>query len=213
MQTQQKVLWIIFALAAILVGLYPIAYSNFYVRNYGLLASKPPELLENGGYMTAFYMHIGFGGMALLTGWSQFMKSWRHKYPTFHRRLGYVYISSVFVSSIAGFIIALSATGGTVSTVGFVLLAVSWFTSILAAFININYSLTFAAVTLRIYLPILMFAIGDSIEVTLQILAWLAWVPNILVMEIYVQFYYGGVLRSLIPENKSNKLIDDSVSR
>ena len=205
MEIKRKLLWILFGLSAIGVGLYPITYTFLNSPTSGLLASKPRDLIANAGYMTAFYMHIGYGGLALLTGWSQFLSSWRRNHPSFHRVLGYVYIISVLVSSITGFIIALYSSGGTVASIGFGMLAVLWFTTILLAFINIkrgaikehqkwmirNYSMTFAAVTLRIYLPIVLFASGNGIEFTLQVVSWVAWVPNIIVAEGYIQREYG----------------------
>jgi hypothetical protein len=45
-----------------------------------------------------------------------------------------------------------------------------------------SYSLTFAAVTLRIYLP-LSLAAGMSFDVAYPAIAWLCWVPNIIVAE------------------------------
>jgi len=45
-----------------------------------------------------------------------------------------------------------------------------------------SYSLTFAAVTLRIYLP-LAFASGIPFEIAYPAIAWLCWVPNAIVAE------------------------------
>jgi hypothetical protein len=45
-----------------------------------------------------------------------------------------------------------------------------------------NFSLTFAAVTLRLYLPISGVA-GVPFEVAYPIIAWIAWVPNLIVAE------------------------------
>ena len=45
-----------------------------------------------------------------------------------------------------------------------------------------NFSLTFAAVTLRIYIP-LSFVAGVPFEDSYPLIAWLCWVPNLLVAE------------------------------
>jgi hypothetical protein len=51
-----------------------------------------------------------------------------------------------------------------------------------------NYSLTFAAVTLRIWLPLFMVLFGlERFELSYSIIAWLAWVPNLLIAELYIQ--------------------------
>jgi hypothetical protein len=45
-----------------------------------------------------------------------------------------------------------------------------------------NFSLTFAAVTLRIYVP-LSIALGIPFEQAYPAIAWLCWVPNLAVAE------------------------------
>jgi len=49
-----------------------------------------------------------------------------------------------------------------------------------------NYSLTFRAMNLRIYLPIL-FGLGADVYLALKIVSWIPWVPNLVAMEIYIQ--------------------------
>jgi hypothetical protein len=45
-----------------------------------------------------------------------------------------------------------------------------------------NFALTFAAVMLRLYLPIAV-AAGADFELAYAIIAWLCWVPNLLVAD------------------------------
>jgi hypothetical protein len=45
-----------------------------------------------------------------------------------------------------------------------------------------SFSLTLGAVTLRIYLPVSL-ALGVPFEVAYPIIAWAAWVPNLMVGE------------------------------
>jgi hypothetical protein len=49
-----------------------------------------------------------------------------------------------------------------------------------------SYALTFAAVTLRIYLPVSQ-VIGIDFALAYRCIAWLAWVPNIAIAEAYVR--------------------------
>ncbi|MFJ6413798.1 hypothetical protein ACIQLG_13505 [Terribacillus saccharophilus] len=52
----------------------------------------------------------------------------------------------------------------------------------------VNYSVTFAAVTLRIWLGMFMFVFGPALyDVYYAYTAWLSWVPNILIMLVYLQ--------------------------
>lgn len=203
MVNKEKVFYVAFiliVLGAIGVGLYPLGYISPNIRNNGLLATKSKQLIASNGYMTAFYIHISLGGLALLTGWSQFIQSWRNKHLRFHRYLGYVYIVCVFLSSVAGFIISFFSTGGVVGAVGFAILALLWNSTVVMGLFHIkrglvknhrkwmirNYALTLSALTLRIYLGI-MTASGADIVLILQVTGWLCWIPNLILAELYIQ--------------------------
>jgi uncharacterized membrane protein len=189
----KKVLWVIGAILAILIGLYPSLY--FLVKEkFGLLLTKSPTLLANGIWWTAFYMHIVFGGIALLVGWSQFNSQWRKKYLNAHRLIGKIYVFTVLMSGLGGAYIAFFATGGWLNSLGFGLLDIIWVYSTWRAFTDAknknipshqrmmiySYAACFAAVTLRLWLPLLMMIFNDM-EIAYGIVAWLCWVPNLLV--------------------------------
>ena len=106
------------------------------------------------------------------------------------RRIG------VALGGAAGLTMAFHAFGGAVSRIGFAGLAVLWLYTGLRAYRAIragdviahrrwmirNFSLTFAAVTLRLWLPAAMVA-GFAFETAYPAIAWLCWVPNLLVAE------------------------------
>jgi hypothetical protein len=191
--------WIPFALFAIAIGLYPLVYYIFDMHGKGLWAGKTKEVLENVVWHTAFYIHITFGGIALLIGWTQFSKNLRNRYLNTHRMIGKIYIGSVMLSSLAGFYIALFASGGITSTLGFGSLAAAWFFTVLMAYTSIlkrdikqhenwmirNYALTFAAVTLRIYLPLSQMMHMDFIA-AYRVISWICWIPNLIIAEIII---------------------------
>ncbi len=195
----RNLLWIPFAAFAIGVGLYPLTYYIFDMHGKGLWSGKTNELIANTAWHTAFYCHITFGGIALLTGWTQFSKGLRARYTSAHRTVGKIYVVAVTLSSLAGFYIALFASGGITASLGFGLLALSWLLSVWKAFVSIlkrdfkqhenwmirNYALTFAAVTLRIYLPASQMANIDFIA-AYRVISWLCWIPNLLVAQIIV---------------------------
>ena len=192
MNRTNKVAWFVFAFLAIGVGLYPLAYL-FVGKEFGLLLSKSQELLSNVFWNIGFYGHISFGGIALLTGWSQFSKRLRSKRLDLHRNLGKIYIFSVLVSGVCAVYIGFFATGGWVSSLGFILLGLVWLYTTWSAYSAIrkkdlqlhqgmmiySYAACFAAVTLRIWLPLLTFAFGEFL-IAYKIVAWLCWVPNLL---------------------------------
>ena len=185
-----QVAWFVFAFLAIGVGLYPLFYV-FGGREMGLLLGKSETLLSNNLWNIGFYGHIIFGGLALLTGWSQFSKKLRARRLNLHRRLGKIYISAAFISGICAVYIGFYATGGWVASIGFILLGLIWLYTTFAAYRAIlkkdiqlhqgmmiySYAACFAAVTLRLWLPFLVFFFGEFL-VAYKIVAWLCWVPN-----------------------------------
>ena len=190
--------WIIFIFFAVCIGLYPFLYFVIDLSD-GFLSSKAPALLQSTIWQSAFNVHILFGGIAMLTGWSQFSKKIRNKFLKFHRLLGKTYVISVAISGLTGFYIALFATGGMVSALGFVGLASAWLYTTTRAFLFIrakdiekheqwmirSYTVTFAAVTLRVWLPLSQIAGIEFVE-AYRVVAWLCWVPNLLVAELIV---------------------------
>ncbi|QXU40807.1 DUF2306 domain-containing protein [Pedobacter sp. D749] len=189
----KKGLWILFATFALLIGLYPMIY--FLIdRKFGLLNSKTVELLSNTFWNIGFYTHIIFGGIALLIGWTQFSSKMRNRRMALHRKLGKVYVVAVLLSALAGIYIGFFATGGWISSAGFICLGIIWFYTTLKAYLHIkegevekhqkmmiySYAACFAAVTLRIWLPILTIIYGDFSKAYL-VVAWLCWIPNLIV--------------------------------
>ncbi len=196
----KKIGWSTFVFLAVIIGCYPLAYI-FFDMTQGLLSSKPTNVLDNSFWKVEFYQHILCGGVALLTGWSQFSKTWRTKYLNTHRTVGKIYLIAVLLSGTAGLYISFFATGGLIASFGFGSLAVAWLFTSINAYLSIrkkeidrheqwmirSYALTFAAVTLRIWLPAFQFALGMDFIFAYQIIAWLCWVPNLLFAEWIVQ--------------------------
>ncbi len=195
----KKLLWILFAVGAIGIGLYPFTY--FVIdRRFGLLGTKTAELLADTIWNTAFYAHILIGGIALLVGWIQFSKKLRVNKPKIHRQIGKVYVITVLISGMAGVYIALHATGGIWPMLGFLGLALVWLLTTIFAFTAIkkgnvsqhqnlmiySYAACFGAVTLRIWLPILTEVMGGFYN-AYPLVAWIAWVPNIVVAYFIVR--------------------------
>ena len=198
---KNKLLFWLVAIFSILIGLYPLIYFILDMESNGLLGSKPKIISTNLVWRIAFFTHIYFGGISLLVGWSQFSKRIRGKRLKLHRFLGKIYVVSVLFSSISGLYVAIFANGGIVAKVGFSFLAIGWFYTTLNAYTTIrkkdidshrkwmirSYSLTLAAVTLRLWLPTLPSILGIPFAEAYVIISWLCWVPNILIAEIYIR--------------------------
>jgi uncharacterized membrane protein len=114
--------------------------------------------------------------------------------------VGKVYVIAVALSSIAALYIAFFATGGLICVLGFGSLAIIWLISDVKAYTTVrqghvslhqkwmicNYALTFAAVTLRIWLPLLSGFVFHDFIPAYRIVSWLCWVPNLVVALIIV---------------------------
>ncbi len=201
----KKVPYILLAIFAIGIGLYPIIYFILDGK-FGLLNSKPEELLTDLLWNASFYTHITLGGLALLVGWVQFNKKIQRTKIQLHRNIGKIYMISVLLSGISGLYIGYHATGGWIPKVGFISLAVTWLYTTLKGYTSIrkkdilthqkmmiySYAACFAAVTLRIWLPLLTMAL-DGFLPAYRIVAWLCWVPNILVAYYLIKNKYQTV--------------------
>jgi uncharacterized membrane protein len=190
--------WSAFAFFSIAVGLYPLLYLLIDMSG-GLLASKG-SLLESRLWNIAFYQHILLGMISMLTGWSQFSQRLRNKNINLHRALGKIYVIAVLLSGSAGFYLALFATGGLPANLGFSLLAIGWLFSTVKAYLVIrngqadshqrwmirSYAFCWAAVTLRIWLPLFQIFTNLEFITAYQIISWLCWVPNLLIAEFII---------------------------
>lgn len=182
--------WYVFAILCLLISFYPLLYFAS-ATPLPFILSKSEHLQKDPIWNLFFYIHISFGGLALLSGWSQFSKKFRIKRIYFHRALGRVYVISCFMSGIAGVYLGYYANGGFFTSLGFMLLGVSWVLfSVLALhyiwggdkpnhqfWMTYSFAACFAAVTLRLWLPILQLLIDDP-PIAYAIVAWLCWVPN-----------------------------------
>lgn len=153
----------------------------------------------------ALYLHIVSASAALVLGPAQFWKRLRNRFTTAHRVSGRIYAVCVALGAVTGLVIAPSNSAGGIGVAGFGLLGVLWLGSVVLAvraarqrdlahhqaWMIRNYALTFAAVTLRLWLILLIvvyMATGaeDQDVAFASAYLWvpfLCWVPNVLVAE------------------------------
>lgn len=158
------------------VAVHPIMKVNFKAHSIGI------------------YFHIFPSLIALTLGPIQFNTKFRTTKTHLHSFLGKVYLLSVLIGGLSSLYMAQFSFGGTISHLGFALLAILWiftgyksYSSIIRKMIVahyhwmvINFALTFAAVTLRIGLGI-GFGCGIPFEIFYPYLAWICWIPNLLI--------------------------------
>ena len=114
-----------------------------------------------------------------------------------HRWLGRFYLLEVALGSLAGLVMATVSEEGLPTHLGFGALAVLWFFTGLQAYRMVlrgniaahrqwmirNFALTLAAVTLRNYMPLMLFVLHWPFRPTYITVSWLCWVPNLLIAE------------------------------
>jgi uncharacterized membrane protein len=130
---------------------------------------------------------------ALALGPWQFSAALRARRPRLHRLMGRAYLGiGVLIGGLTGLHLAQFAFGGAPARLGFTLLALAWLYSGWRAYSAIrggdvrahrewmmrNFALTFAAVTLRLYVPVAAIA-GLPFAQSYAAIAWLCWVPNL----------------------------------
>ncbi len=182
-----------------------IAFLSVGVGGYALyhaatgFEAVPQAVMQNPYFQpVGLQTHIAASGVAMLVGAFQFHRGLRRRAPTLHRWLGRIYVAACVIGGISGGMIALGSTSGPVAGWGFFVLAVLWVPFTLLALFSAmrkdfaaherwmirSFALTFGAVTLRLYLPIGLLTVG--FDESYPLIAWLAWVPNLIVAEIFI---------------------------
>jgi uncharacterized membrane protein len=188
--------WYVVAVLAALIALYALAYVVVGPPMY------PPNLAASfRARPWGIYPHALFGALALGLGAAQFHPALVRRRRALHRALGKVYVGACLLVGAAGLYMAWYAYGGPASRAGFGALAVLLLGTTWAAFAAArrrdiathrawmlrSYALIFAAVTLRIELPLLIVAFGGDFDPAYRVVAWLCWVPNLLWAELWLR--------------------------
>lgn len=188
--------WWIACVLSTLVALYALTYVVLGERVF------VPDLADSfRARPWGIYTHAFAAALALGLGPVQFHRGVRTRRPRLHRRMGKTYVVTALVVGASGLYMALYSFGGTVTHLGFGALAVAVIGTTVQAYRRIragdveahrawmtrSFALMFAAVTLRLWLPVLIVAHGGAFEPAYQWVAWLAWVPNVLWAEWYVR--------------------------
>ncbi|MBV9215029.1 MAG: DUF2306 domain-containing protein [Acidobacteria bacterium] len=192
-----------------------------YNTDVGFLRIKQ-DYIDLDFWRTAFFVHVYMSIWVLLAGFTQFSNKIRTSYPKWHRALGYFYaVDVVLITGPAGFIMGFYANGGVPSKISFVILAIGWITfTVLAVlkakegdynghrdFMIRSYALTLSALTLRAW----KWGINNSFDLhpmdVYRAVAWLGWVPNILLAEFIIWRYKYEARRQRLRMRGSNTLL------
>ena len=193
----------------------------FYAFAFQLGVTGDPQFQERFSTMPLFSgFHFIGAGIALLLGGFQFASRIRNKAINVHRWLGRTYLLAVLIGGTGGFVIAGNADGGLVGRLGFATLAVIWLYSGWQAYAAVrrgdiathrawmmrNFALTFAAVTLRIYLNVMTGPLEIPFAEAYASVAWISWVPNLLIVEWFLLLRLSQ--RQLTPPTTARTAVD-----
>lgn len=188
------------------ISIFMLYFFSFGVAGYAIFAYGfmplgslvHPEMKVNFmSHSTVNYTHIFASIVALVLGPFQFSMNLRKKYIQVHRWSGRAYlVLGVLVGGLSGLYMSQYAFGGVMVQSGFAVLSLVWLYTGFRAYSAArsgaidehrkwmvrNFSLTFAAVTLRIYLPASM-AAGIEFSLAYAVIAWACWLPNLVFAE------------------------------
>jgi uncharacterized membrane protein len=190
-----------------------IGVAGYAIVAYGFLplgSLQPPDMRATFvAYPAGIYSHVFGSAIAISLGPFQFLSKLRTRRLQLHRWLGRLYLGGgVLVGGLSGLFMAIHAFGGPYARLGFTCLALGWLYSGSRAYLAIrslditshrrwmvrNFSLTLAAVTLRLYLPASV-AAGVEFELAYPVIAWLCWIPNLVVAEILLNKPYDPLIK------------------
>ncbi len=173
-----------------------------YHTDVGFLQIKQ-DYIDIDHWRIAFFVHVYASMWALLAGFTQFSSNIQSFYPRVHRAFGYVYVTNVLlITGPSSLLMSFYANGGPTSKIAFGLLAVGWITFTAIALVKAkngdfaahrrfmirSYALTLSALTLRAW----KWSITNTVELppmdVYRAVAWLGWVPNIIIAEVLIRF-------------------------
>jgi len=165
--------------------------------NVSFLMIKQTEVQDRPEYLWFFYTHVYTSIFVLLAGFLAILrKDFRLK--NFHINAGKIYIFLILLfAAPSGIYMGIFANGGFLSKISFVILGSLWWFSTFKAYqlarkkkfkehkqwMWRSFALTISALTLRIWKVIIVYLFHPNPMDVYQIIAWLGWVPNILLIE------------------------------
>ncbi len=165
--------------------------------NVSFLMIKQTEVTNRPEYLYFFYTHVYISIFVLLTGFLAILRK-DFGIKDLHQNVGKVYIFLIlFLAAPSGIYMGIFANGGIYSKISFVILGCLWWFSTLNAYklarqkkfkqhkqwMWRSFALTISAITLRMWKVIIVFLFHPDPMEVYQIIAWLGWIPNILLIE------------------------------
>ncbi len=168
------------------------------------LMIKQTEVAQRPEYLYFFYVHVYTSIFVLLSGFLAILRK-DFGIKKFHRNAGKVYIFLILIlAAPSGIYMGIFANGGLYSKISFVLLGGFWWLSTFKAYRMArqkkftahkqwmwrSFAFTLSAITLRMWKVILVCTFHPGPMEAYQIIAWLGWIPNIMLVEYLIAKKY-----------------------
>lgn len=165
--------------------------------NISFLMIKQTEVQQRPEYLYFFYAHVYTSIFVLLSGFLAIIRK-EFGLKNFHTNMGKVYILIILLlAAPSGLYMGFFANGGALSKISFVILGFLWWFSTFKAYqlarqkrfkehkqwMWRSFALTLSAITLRMWKVIIVYLFHPNPMDVYQIIAWLGWIPNILIIE------------------------------
>lgn len=161
------------------------------------LMIKQTEVTERPEYLYFFYTHVYTSIFVLLSGFLAILRK-NLGIKNFHRNAGKIYIFLILIlAAPSGIYMGIFANGGLPSKISFVFLGGLWWFSTFKAYrlarqkkfkahkqwMWRSFAFTVSAITLRLWKVIIVSIFHPDPMDVYQVIAWLGWIPNILLVE------------------------------
>lgn len=165
--------------------------------NVSFLMIKQTEVQHRPEYLGFFYTHVYTSIFVLLSGFFAIIRK-DFGLKNLHRNMGKIYILLILIfAAPAGIYMGFFANGGLLSKVSFVILGFLWWFFTYKAYqlarqkrftehkqwMWRSFALTLSAITLRMWKVIIVYLFHPNPMDVYQIIAWLGWIPNLLLIE------------------------------
>ncbi|MFN1218237.1 DUF2306 domain-containing protein [Chryseobacterium kwangjuense] len=165
--------------------------------NVSFLMIKQTEVQDRPEYLSFFYTHVYTSIFVLLSGFLAILRK-DFGFKNFHKNMGKIYIFLILIlAAPSGIYMGFFANGGFLSKISFVILGTLWWFTTYKAYQAArqkrfkehkqwmwrSFVLSLSALTLRIWKVIIVYLFHPNPMDVYQIIAWLGWIPNILLIE------------------------------
>lgn len=166
------------------------------------LMIKQTEVNTHTEYLYFFYAHVYTSIFVLFSGFIAVFVKPKAAFRNLHRFFGKIYvILLLLLAAPSGIYMGFYANGGILAKISFVILGILWWFTTYKAYLEIrkknvlnhkkwmyrSYALAVSAITLRFWKVVLVYFFQPNPMDVYEIIAWLGWVPNLILIEILIK--------------------------